>query len=303
MSLHGSGIVELSLYTLNNALVLLLSKKAVERKMLIFSGRFFLVGAICAVSFSVGAEPAPAQSDIDKRLSRMERLLNNQNLIQMYTTQQTLKQELSGLRGDVDILNHELDQIKKQQKDLYLDIDQRLQDLQKNISSLQSIPPVSGFSGVSPSASAAPAVSAPLVTDAATEIMQNSLTEQESYQGALGLLKAGQYNDAIQAFQVFLISYPQSTYAANAQYWMAEAYYVLKDYQSAVSHFSKVITAYPDSRKVADAHLKTGFSFYELKDWTNAKKALEKVVSDYSASTAARLAQRRLQKMQLEGHI
>lgn len=285
--------------------MLSLSKKAVESKVSHLACRFFLFCVFSGVAITAAAAPTAVQSDIEKRLARMERLLNNQNLIQMYTTQQTLKQELSGLRGDVDILNHELEQIKRQQKDLYLDIDQRLQELQKSVSSMQSIPPVSGFAGGAPgvSSESEATTSASPVTDAAAEIMQNSLTEQESYQGALAALKAGQYNDAIQAFQVFLISYPQSAYAANAQYWMAEAYYVLKDFQSAVTHFSKVITAYPDSRKVADAHLKSGFSFYELKDWDNAKKALEKVVSDYSTSTAARLAQRRLQKMQLEGHL
>jgi len=269
-------------------------------------GRFFIAPILCLSVAQVFAAPANTQASIEKRLGRMERLLNNQNLIQMYTTQQALKKELSGLRGDIDLLNHEMEQIKKQQKDIYLDLDQRILEIENSVSSLKSIPPATGFtSSIAPgpeaSVSAEPANIG--ATNAETEIMQNSLSEQESYQGALAALKNGAYNDAIQAFQVFLISYPESAYAANAQYWMAEAYYVLKDFQSAISHFGKVISAYPDSRKVADAHLKTGFSFYELKDWGSAKQAMEKVLTDYPSSTAARLAQRRLEKMKLEGHI
>ena len=84
---------------------------------------------------------------------------------------------------------------------------------------------------------------------------------------------------------------------------MAEAYYVLKDFESAVAQFNKVITAYPSSNKVADAYLKVGFSYYELSNWALAEQALEKVLADYPTSTAARLADRRLQKMKLEGHL
>ncbi|MDX1810717.1 MAG: tol-pal system protein YbgF [Gammaproteobacteria bacterium] len=275
------------------------------------AGRFLLVAGLC-VCVSVVNAAQTAQSSIEQRIARMERLLNNQNLIQMYTAQQALKQELSDLRGDVEVLNHEIEQLKKQQKDIYFDLDQRIQDLQKSVSSMRSIPTVSDFGAPSAGAAAGAnvGVGAETVTpvtgagtDAAAEINQNSLSEQESYQGGLALLKNGQYDEAIQAFQVFLISYPESTYASNAQYWMAEAYYVLKNFPSAISQFDKVISAYPDSRKVPDAFLKVGFSYYELKDWANAKLALEKVVTDYADSTAARLAQRRLQKMQLEGHI
>ena len=64
-----------------------------------------------------------------------------------------------------------------------------------------------------------------------------------------------------------------------------------------------VISAYPESRKVPDAYLKIGFSYYEIKDWVKAQSSLEKVLTDFSSSTAARLAERRLQKMKLEGHI
>lgn len=270
-----------------------------------FTGRILLSISLLFIALPVYA----AQADIEKRINRIERLLNNQNLLQMYTTQQTLKQEISGLRGDLDVLRHDLEQIKKQQKDIYIDLDSRMQDLEQSVSSLRSITPMPALP-TSPGAGIPTTPPTPGMTDTtgdisdpATAIAQDSLSEQESYQGALAVLKNSQYEEAIQAFQVFLISYPQSDYAPNAQYWMAEAYYVLKDYESAISQFKKVISAYPGSRKTADSHLKIGFSYYELKDWKNAQAALESVLSDFPSSTAARLADRRLQKMKLEGHI
>lgn len=264
--------------------------KAVSKKgRPVLTGRFFVI-AICSVciSFAVNA----ADASLEKRVKRLERILDNQELMQMYNSLQSLQREVSELRGDVEVLSFELDKLKKQQKDIYLDLDQRIQQTDKALADLQATP--------------APVVdlnAEPSSVDAATEDVEETLGEQESYQAALSVLKSGRYEDAIQAFQVFLINYPQSNFAANAQYWMAEAYYVLKDFQAAITQFQKVISAYPDSRKVSDAYLKIGFSYYEMKQWSKAQEALEKVITDYADSTAARLAQRRLQKMKLEGNI
>ena len=285
-----------------------LSKKVAGYFLLKNTSRFYLAGSLVFVSSVYAAEPVSASS-VNERLDRIERIINNQNLIDMYTSLQTLKQEVSSLRGDMELFAHELKNLKQQQKDLYVDIDQRMQDIEKSVTSLTAIPPAPGFesSGVStPSAAVDSAVVGQDVTqppNAGLDSGQDTLSEQESYQGALSVLKSGRYEEAIQGFQVFLINYPTSTFAANAQYWMAEAYYVLKNFETAIVQFKKVITAYPDSSKVADAYLKMGFSFYELHDWNNAQQALEKVLSDFSSSTAARLAQRRLQQMKLEGHI
>lgn len=239
--------------------------------------------------FAANAFAAGTVKNYDQRISHLERLMQNQNLLEMLRQLQSLQREVSDLRGEMELLNHNQSEIKKQQKDLYLDLDQRIQDLDQRLNS--------GTAAV-----AAPVVPPP-VADADATSAQEALSEQEGYQSAFAVLKAKKYEEAIEAFQIYLITYPASDYADNAQYWMAEAYYVLKDYQSAISHFNKVINAYPDSRKVPDAYLKLGFSFYELKDWQNARQALDTVVTKYATSTAARLAERRLKKMKQDGHL
>ena len=234
------------------------------------------------ISFAAGANTA---ANHDQRIQHLERLLKNQNLLEILTSLQNLQREVSQLRGDVELLSHNLGEVKQQQKEIYIDIDQRIEELDKRLSA--------GIAVVQP------------VVESQTQISdekeQLALNEQEGYQAALANLKEGRYDEAIESFQVYLITYPSSNYAPNAQYWMAEAYYVLKNYQSAVAQFNKVINAYPSSRKVPDAYLKLGFSFYELKDWQNARQALQKIMSDHTGSTAANLAKRRLQKMEQEG--
>ena len=183
--------------------------------MKILFDRFFLICILVLLANPIFAAQSDVQTSIEKRLDRIEQLLNNQNLLQFYTTQQALKQEVSDLRGDFDVLNHDLENVKKQQKELYIDLDQRIQDLQKSVASLKAMPAASDFPSAT-SASATTPVTAPSAnmssaqpgtgaSDAETQNVQNNLSEQESYQAALSALKAGAYNDAIKAFQVFLI--------------------------------------------------------------------------------------------------
>ncbi len=271
-------------------------KKAIVRRVAGAAGRLF----ICFMLFFFAAVPqsiAASDQSVEQRVQRLERLLANQNLIDMLTSLKALQQEVSNLRGDLDLLNHELSQIKKQQKDIYIDLDQRIQDLDGRVTKLRISPiiPSVDLSGDATEAFGDEVVS--------VEAEQSALSKEQDYQNALAILRDGRYDEAIQAFQIYLISYPTSELAANAQYWMAEAYYVLKSYESALSHFQKVITAYPESRKISDAYLKMGFSYYELQKWAEAKGVLEKVVSDYSGTAAARLASRRLDKMKVEGHL
>ena len=66
--------------------------------------------------------------------------------------------------------------------------------------------------------------------------------------------------------------------------------------------FSKLVEIHPQSPKVPDTRLKIGFIHYENKDWSAARQELGVVVNDYPGTTAARLANDRLQRMQKEGH-
>jgi TolA-binding protein len=62
-----------------------------------------------------------------------------------------------------------------------------------------------------------------------------------------------------------------------------------------------VLDSYPDSRKGPDALLKIGYCQYEVKAYTNARTTLERVVAEYPGTEAARLAQARVTKMDVEG--
>ena len=87
----------------------------------------------------------------------------------------------------------------------------------------------------------------------------------------------------------------------NAQYWLGETYYVTKDFETALGNFQTVVTDYGTTRKVPDAWLKIGYCNYELQRWDAARTALNTVVTRYGDSTAAKLAEQRLEQMRKEG--
>jgi tol-pal system protein YbgF len=263
-----------------------------------------LAAAVMALAgcMSTPPEEDPVQiklKDLDTRLTRIERVMQNQSLLELSNQLEALRADVRSMHNDVDQLNNSMEAQRRQQRDLYADLDQRMKALEARGN---GAPAAAGSASalVANAPSANPASSAAPAANAASGAVPP--TDTSVYQAAFGLLKDGQYDRAIQAFQEFLYNYPGSSLVDNAQYWMGEAYYVNRAYPEAQSAFQRVIDKYPQSRKIPDALLKIGYCRYEMKLWEPAKAALEQVISQYPDAPAAKLAQERLDKMSAEKH-
>ena len=262
------------------------------------SGRVWLASVACLAVLGMGGcattppDQDPVQiklNDLDTRLARIERVVANQSLLGLANQVEALRSEVRAMHNDIDVLNHNLDSAKKQQHDLYADLDQRLKILEARNGAGGSAPAASGIAGAG--GTGAPAAES--TADGA---------DKGSYQAAFDLLKNGQYDRAITAFQAFLTTYPNSQLTDNAQYWLGEAHYVNKSFPEALAAFQRVVENFPSSRKVPDALLKIGYCDYELKEYSAARAALLHVTTKFPDSSAAPLAQQRLDKMAAEKH-
>jgi len=261
-------------------------------------------GALCIAGLALaGCASTPLDdpalqaklSDLDTRVTRIERVVSNNSLLDISNQMESLRTDIRAMHNDIDVLNHSIDQSRKQQRDLYADLDQRVKALEGRGGS------AAGAAGGSAGAAAGAAAGAGGDAGAASANTQTA-GDSAAYQTAFALLKDSQYDQAITSFKQFLSQYPDSSLADNAQYWLGEAYYVNKDFQNAQASFQRVVDKYPQSRKVPDALLKVGYCDYELKQWQTAKDVLTKVSSSYPDTPAARLAQQRLEKMATEKH-
>ena len=216
-------------------------------------------------------------SALDARLVKLEGAIQqNPQLLGLLQEVEALRAEIAKMRGQTEVQSHQLDTLDKRQSDLYADLDQRMTELAK------AAKPV-------PAAAAAAAEPAAVLTPAV-----DPQVESRAYEAALKLFREANYAGAIAGFKSFLKTYPDSTLAPNAQYWVGYSYYALKDYKTALAQQQKLVAAYPTSDKVPDALLNMATCQIALNNLPAARKTLEGLVAKYPGTQAATLASRRL---------
>lgn len=250
---------------------------------------------LLACSLLISGNILAADSSLEKlnykqRIQRLERIMDSDLLRQQTEAIQSLREEISLLREQLEQQDYELENIKQRQRSLYLDMDRRINNVEagggNNVKYAAPVPPPNSTK----TGSAIPVVVA------------GDVDGQEAYSKAFALLKEGQYKQSIASFEAFKMSYPNSKYADNAQYWLGEASYVSRDYKKALAEFQRLIAQYPESSKNPGARLKIGYVYYELKNWSAATEALQQVIKLYPDTTVAKKANERLQRIKREGH-
>lgn len=245
---------------------------------------------MCFMGFAV-LTPHALAADLEDRVTQLERLLNSQKVFDREQQFIRMQSDMQALRGEIEVLTHQLEQLEKQQHDIYLDIVQQL----------QASPTASNETKATEETVESP----PEPTASSTETKVSEPTavsnDETVYQGAFGLLQQGQYEQAITAFKAQLTQYPQGQRAEDAQYWLAETYYALKKYVTALDTFGKFLEKYPKNPKYAHAQLKIGYIYYELADYVAARAILEQIKENYPGTATAHLAEERLQLIQKEG--
>jgi tol-pal system protein YbgF len=258
-----------------------------------------MASLVLAIAFS-----APLGAQVDDTREQM---------IDLVLQIQQLQDEVRSLRGQIEEQAIQIETLQRHQRDLYLDLDQRINELGKMthiISGAPSqqpatefIPPEEDVPEVreqSDISSTVTGVATPRATDTSVATPE---AEQAAYESALQALQGLRFANATQGFLDFLAAHPDSEYADNAQYWLGESYYGTHNFELALEAFEGLLSRFPDSPKVADGLLKIGYTHYELKQWEEARAALTQVQEQYPNTTLARLAESRLRSMRLEGHF
>ena len=222
--------------------------------------------------------------ELDRRLQAIERVVENQSLVQLNQQVAALERRADELQGIAETIAYDASTTADRQRQLYLDLDQRIQQLEASLQAMSRPDNVLDGGNLAPGQLPIPGGS-----------------DSVNYRAAFELIKEQRYEDAAIAFRQFLQEFPDSDNAPNAQYWLAESHYVRQEFGEALAAFRRVIDNYPGSTKVADALLKTGFCNYELKRWDDARAALNRVQQDFPDTTAAALAVKRLERMATEG--
>jgi len=205
-------------------------------------------------------------SAINARLSQMEAAGQNR-VLDLAQLLDALKQDIARLRGQVEVLVNQTENLERRQKDLYVDLDNRLRKLEQTQSQLQ---------------------------DRLSQGERDATAEKQAYEAALNQLKVGNYQLAITGFQNFMGKFAGSELVPNAQYWIGNAYFQMRDYKSAISAQQKVVKSWPDNPKAADALYNVAMAQDELGDSRAARETLRVLVKKYPKSPVAEQARQRL---------
>jgi len=249
---------------------------------------------------------AQVQKQLEDRIAALEQQLKNQGLVELFSQVEQLKSDIARLRGQIEVLNHEQDQLQKRQRDLYIDLDSRLRRLEGGPGA--NVPPAaSGAPAPGPVATAPPAPSAAAAASPAPGAVPGSAApssgagtadaaaiEQRAYDVALDQFKAGNYPAAIASFNAFVRNYGKSPLAPSAYYWIGNSQFALKDYRAAIATQRQLVATFPGNPKVPDALLNIATSQFELGDGALSRRTLEELIAKHPQSEAAIKARQRL---------
>ncbi len=272
---------------------------------------------------------SPEEQRLQANETKLTEVSRRLNAIEAQQQNATSSDDLRNLRGQLEQLRYDVDQLQKSQAQIN-DIDQRVRRLEGG-----GAPPPSGDANAVPGAAynggannsmpgapiGAPANNAPLVAagavvGAAQPVTRTTVVapappaaapaaasssaaadEEAIYLRSFDLLKAAKYDDAIGGFKGMLAKYPQGNYADNAWYWMGESYYVKNDYPNALKSYQSLLQKFPASPKVPDALLKSGAILQNQGQKDQARAAFNQILKAYPSSSAATQARTRLAQL------
>jgi len=264
---------------------------------------------------SYGINSAPAGAAVVSAPQPVSEAGQAQNVGNLLYQLQQLQQEVMMLNGKVEEQANELRRLKQQSLERYVDLDRRVSTLTTGGAvpaagtgatygstagaaagaysggSAATTPVTStGSSSYTPPRASVPAVSAGAATSGA-----ELPGEGEAYRAAYALVRGQKFNDAVAAFQQFLVQYPNGRYAPNAYYWLGELYLVAQppDLEQARQSFNQLLTQYPTNSKVPDALYKLGRVHFMKGNRDKSREYLDRVINEYGStnSSAVKLAQ------------
>jgi len=213
-----------------------------------------------------------SQRTMEERLTKIEGAASDRGaLLELSSQLEALRGDISRMRGQIEVLTNQVEVADKRQKDLYLDIDTRLRKLEQTREQQAA---------TSDKPAAAEAEASP--------------AETKAYQAALDQFKLGNYAAAVTAMQGFMVTYPNSSLAPNAQYWVGMAHSGQRDYKSAIAAQRKLLTTWPDNPKAPDAMLSIASAQETMGARGEAQKTLQELIARYPGSSASVSARQRL---------
>ena len=242
---------------------------------------FSLLWTFLIASNFGNAAHAGYREEIDALKAQIETLRSgSQNYANVINSINEMRQELQLIKGQMETAG-----MNKVEKDsTYKELENRILALENKISQLHTL--FSDFKKTN----------VPSTTTSSTPPSSGggNLSAIQEYNQLLALFGQANYREAISGLMGFAQKYPNTAYAQEAQYWVAEGYFALNDFVKAISEYQKFVEANPSHAKTKTAIYRQGVAFLNIKSYPEAKLFFQKVMSSFPGSPEANDARQRV---------
>ena len=228
-------------------------KQTLSRAFCLSAATIFLGASSSAWALFADDDARKAILDLRKSLATTQMDLQNQI--------EKLKADNAELRGKVESLEKQGEDISTSQKTYYQDLDNRLGNFEPRTATIE------GVSGT---------------------VQPN---EKKAYDDALKAFQAGNLKKADEGFSAFANRYPKSPYLPLALFWSGNSKYANKDYAGAIAQLQSLIKRYPTHPRIPSAMLTLGNAQLESGNKAAAKKTFSEIISKYPDTESAKDAQ------------
>ena len=221
----------------------------------------------------------------------------------------TLFDDLSKLRGEVEVLTYALQTSEERQKVLYKELNERLQKIEdsalkieNNVNTAESSPtnqPLTQNNLIIQEEEVLPEIAPEPIPQAADlpPLVDKNIEYQE-FEDAKKLITATKYKEAFDALDKFVINYPSSELLPEAKYNLGYTQFALRNYKAAINTFNKIVLEYPDNPIAPNSLYQVSNSQIQLTRITKAKQTLRTLIKKYPNADIIPSAKKRLKDLE-----
>jgi len=221
------------------------------------SRAFCLSAAALCLSASNNAWAIFADDDARKAILELRKSFATAQM-DLQNQIEKLKADNAELRGKIENLEKQGEDISTSQKTYYQDLDNRLGNFEPRTETIEGV----------------------------TGTVQPG--EKKAYDDALKAFQTGSLKKADEGFSAFVNRYPKSPYVPLALFWSGNSKYANKDYTGAIAQLQSLIKRFPNHSRIPSAMLTLGNAQLESGNKAAAKKTFGEIISKYPDTEAAK---------------
>ena len=176
----------------------------------------------------------------------------------------SLQEQNRRLTGRIEELTNALKNEQKSSRDLYQNMDQRLNKFEPQT----------------------------IEIDGQSVVVQPE--EKAAYEEAQNAISSEDYKKALKLFIEFNRKWKKSPYRPDALYWQGAASFAAEDYKGAINIQNQLIREFPNNGRVPDAMVSVGSAQASLGNLKAATATFNKVITRFPQSDAAKTAKLRI---------